>query len=673
MFNTILIANRGEIACRIIKTAKQLGITTVAIYSSADSNSLHVQKADKAYFVGDALASLSYLNIEAIIKVALASGAQAIHPGYGFLSENPSFATACVDAGIIFIGPSVASMNAMASKQLAKQLLEKTNVPLTPGYHGHIQTDERLWQEALKIGFPLILKAANGGGGKGMRAVYTAGEFTHALAGARREAQANFADDTMIIEKFLLNPRHIEIQIMADNYGQVVHLFERDCSIQRRHQKIIEEAPSNINSILRLNLVQAACDVARSIDYQGAGTVEFLVADNDTFYFMEMNTRLQVEHPVTEMITGFDLVAWQLQIAANYPLPCSQASIGMNGHAIECRIYAEDPNQCFMPSIGHIHRLKEPQGLGIRVDSGVTINTSISQYYDPMIAKLIVWGENRRQALQRLQHALNSYAIGGVKTNIAFLQAICQHPRFQNGQLDTHFLTDETITIHPTALLDTLLLAISYDYLALNPTTIDPVFYHTFAWQMHLTSHWQLTYIIDNTLYHCTITPVNPKQLFILIKQNKEVFFSTKTVITVAYTSSKRLVIDDGYQQYAAWIDNQEDKLTVYLPTGVRTVMRFRWQSLTLTTDNQTTDQLTAPMPATIVAILKHQGETVKKGDLLIVLDTMKMEHTIHAPYDGIITELFCTIGQQVTEGAKLLILNNARDNHGLSTTGHHR
>lgn len=491
MFNKILIANRGEIACRIIKTARSMGIHTVAIYSSVDKESLHVRSADSAYYVGEAPAKDSYLNIANIIRVAKNCGAQAIHPGYGFLSENPEFARACDEANIIFIGPSIEAMEAMASKQLAKQLLEKTTVPLTPGYHGSEQAEEKLLAQAQKIGFPVLIKAANGGGGKGMRTVYHESEFSMALAGAKRESMASFADDTMIIEKLVLHPRHVELQIMADNHGNVVHLFERDCSIQRRHQKIIEEAPApNLSASLRQRLAEAACEVARSINYRGAGTVEFLVDGEEQFYFMEMNTRLQVEHPVTEQITGLDLVAWQLKIAANEPLPLTQDKIQSSGHAIECRIYAEDPYQDFIPSIGQINFLQEPSGDGIRIDTGIQLSSQITMYYDPMIAKLIAWGANREEALSRMEQALSHYFIGGVKTNIPFLQAICHHPHFKDVQLSTDFLSKEDIKIATPDYEIALLMTVSFDYLAMANSIQDPLLEDAFAWQSQVPSHW---------------------------------------------------------------------------------------------------------------------------------------------------------------------------------------
>lgn len=652
MFNKILIANRGEIACRIIKTARSMGIHAVAIYSSVDKENLHVQLADSAYYVGEAPAKDSYLNIEQIIKVAQESGAQAIHPGYGFLSENPKFAKACEQAGIIFIGPSIEAMEAMASKQLAKQLLESTEVPLTPGYHGSEQSEEKLLSAAKKIGFPVLIKAANGGGGKGMRAVHKEAEFSESLAGAKREAMASFADETMIIEKLVINPRHVELQIMADNYGAVVHLFERDCSIQRRHQKIIEEAPApNLSSSMRQNLADAACAVARSINYRGAGTVEFLVDGDEHFYFMEMNTRLQVEHPVTEMITGLDLVAWQLKIAANEPLPLTQDQIQGTGHAIECRIYAEDPYNGFIPSIGQLHFLKEPILDGIRIDTGVTLSSHITKYYDPMIAKLIAWGQNREEALQRLQQALTHYFIGGIKTNIPFLQAICQHPKFSQAELSTDFLSKEIINLATPDKELALLMTISFDYLRTVNSIKDPLLQATFGWQMHTLSHWIWRYQDQEELIEAIITPVDKNQFKVQLKN--------KVQNISASITDDRLSIKTEKQSYKALIENKDKYLTLYTDQGQITIERFHWNKL----DSQTSThkgQLTAPMPATVVAILKKIGEQVKAGERLIILEAMKMEHTIHAPTDGVLLDIFYAVGAQVNEGAELLSLSES-------------
>ncbi|ARG98084.1 acetyl/propionyl/methylcrotonyl-CoA carboxylase subunit alpha [Legionella micdadei] len=651
MFNKILIANRGEIACRVIRTARQLGIHSVAIYSTADKHSQHVLQADSAYWIGDAPAKASYLNIDAIISAAKASGAEAIHPGYGFLSENPLFAQACAEAGIVFIGPPASAMQAMGSKQLAKQMLEKTNVPLTPGYHGGDQSDERLLNEALQIGFPVLLKAACGGGGKGMRAVYSEAEFSQALASARRESMASFADDTMLIEKLITNPRHVEVQIMADNQGQVVHLFERDCSIQRRHQKIIEEAPApNLPHSLRQSLAEAACEVARSIDYRGAGTVEFLVDANEHFYFMEMNTRLQVEHPVTEMITGYDLVAWQLKIAAGEPVPLTQDKISAKGHAIECRIYAEDPHQGFIPSIGQIDFLKEPDGEGIRIDSGVACHSDITKHYDPMIAKLIAWGETREQALQRLRQALKHFAIGGVKSNIPFLLAICEHPRFSKADLSTDFLSQEKVHFPKPNVNLAVLMAAGYDYLMLTQNNDDALFHHSFAWQMHLSSHWSWRYLIGEQQLDVTVTPSASKTL--KLKLNEEEFAMS------VWIDHDRLYLNDGQQIHQSFVANEAGSICLYTEQGPLIIERFDWQNFGAQSAAKR-GQLTAPMPATVVAILKNKGDTVKEGDSLIVLEAMKMEHTIHAPKDGILVELYYEVGSQVNEGAELLALKD--------------
>lgn len=652
MFNKILIANRGEIACRIIKTARSMGIQSVAIYSSADKDSLHVRLADSAYYVGEASAKDSYLNIEHIINAAKESGAEAIHPGYGFLSENPEFAKACADAGIVFIGPSISSMEAMASKQLAKQMLEHTKVPLTPGYHGLEQTEQKLLSEAKRIGFPVLIKAANGGGGKGMRAVHSEPEFSEALAGAKRESMASFADDTMIIEKLVQNPRHVELQIMADNHGQVVHLFERDCSIQRRHQKIIEEAPApDLSPSLRQKLADAACEVARSINYRGAGTVEFLVDGSDHFYFMEMNTRLQVEHPVTEMITGLDLVSWQFKIAANEPLPLAQEEIQSNGHAIEARIYAEDPYHGFIPSIGQLNFLQEPSGTGIRIDTGVTLSSQITMYYDPMIAKLITWGQNREEALQRLEQALAHYFIGGVKTNIPFLQAICQHHKFRNAQLSTDFLSNEQITLPTPDQNLALLMAVSFDYLNTLNNLKDPLLHDAFGWQMHVPGHWVWRYQGEHEPIEAVVQPIDRSKFKLKLKDKEQ--------IISARLDNNQLQITSATNTCKALVDNHKHHLTLYTAQGPINIERFQWNKLDAGSGSHK-GQLTAPMPATVVAILKKIGEQVKAGERLIVLEAMKMEHTIHAPADGVLAELFYDVGAQVSEGAELLSLNEA-------------
>ena len=651
MFKKILIANRGEIACRVIKTLKKMGIESVAIYSTADIDSLHVSLADSAFCVGGPNANDSYLNIDNIIAAAIKCKADAIHPGYGFLSENPNFAKAATAANIVFIGPTIKALEAMGSKQVAKKILEKTKVPLTPGYHGDDQSDKTLEKKAKELGFPVLIKAANGGGGKGMRTVHDETLFLKDLASARREALSSFADSTMIIEKLIKNPRHIEIQIMADNFGNIVHLYERDCSIQRRHQKIIEEAPApNLAKKLKENLAKASVSVAKEINYLGAGTIEFLV-EGDNFYFMEMNTRLQVEHPVTEMITNLDLVEWQIRIAANEKLPLSQKEINAHGHAIECRIYAEDPIHDFMPSMGSIHFLKEPSGDGIRIDTGVKLNSNISRYYDPMIAKLIAYGDDRTEALNRLQLALKHYHIGGVKTNIPFLQAIINHPKFLATKLNTNFLSQEKIEILQPNKQVALLMAASVDYLELRKDMgSDSLKNQTFGWQMHLKTSWRTNYIIDNEEHVLTITPISNNEL--------KIFVGSKHIELQAKLTDDKLFLTYANQELNAFVEIFKEKIIFYTDVGPIEVLRFNWEHKS-SFHNELSNQLTAPMPATVVAILKNIGDKIKAGERIIVLEAMKMEHAILAPNDGILIDIFYDLGAQVNEGALLAKIND--------------
>src|SRR5438105_8576468 len=451
MFSKILIANRGEIACRVARTARRLGITTVAVYSDADARALHVELWDEAYRLGPPAPRDSYLNVEAILRIARESGAEAIHPGYGFLSENESFAAACAKAGVVFIGPPPAAIAAMGSKSAAKTIMARAGVPLVPGYHGDDQTPAVLAREADAIGYPVLIKATAGGGGKGMKVANDANEFPAALASAQREAKASFGDDRVILEKYLTSPRHIEMQVFADTHGNAVHLFERDCSVQRRHQKIVEEAPApGMTRERRKMMGDAAITAAQSIGYVGAGTVEFIAAQDGAFHFMEMNTRLQVEHPVTEMITGVDLVEWQLRVASGEPLPKTQRELAINGHAIEARIYAEDPNRGFLPSIGHLVHWRMPQATPrVRVDTGVRAGDTISPYYDPMLAKLIVWGEDRERACEEMLTALGECEVVGVATNIAFLERLIRHEAFASGQLDTGLIDKHRAALFP--------------------------------------------------------------------------------------------------------------------------------------------------------------------------------------------------------------------------------
>lgn len=659
MFSTLLIANRGEIACRIIRTAQKLGIRTVAVYSTADRNSLHVTLADEAVCIGSPEATKSYLNIDSIIDAAMASNAEAIHPGYGFLSENPEFARACDKNNLIFVGPPVAAMELMASKQRAKQCLESTAVPLTPGYHGTSQTEVDLLEAARDIGFPVLLKAASGGGGKGMRSVSTEHQFKNALASAKREAKACFGDGTMLIEKQIIKPRHVEVQIMADNHGNVVHLFDRDCSLQRRHQKIIEEAPApNLPEKLRKAMFNAAITVAKTIDYRGAGTVEFLVTGDEQFYFMEMNTRLQVEHPVTEMITGLDLVQWQLHIAAGKTLPLLQDNIQAYGHAIECRVYAEDSEQGGLPSTGILRVFEEPKGSMIRIDSGFLDESCITRFYDPMLAKLIVWGATRDEARQRIQLALTHYHLGGVKTNLPFLQALLKHQAFQDITLSTDFLDQTPIDISKLPVRYALLLAASVHFLQ-SAHQHEPIFQDTFSWQSHEHMKWSLYYQHNDITHTVHLTPVT---------LDRFVFEYDGTHCTVqAKRTGDKLTIDNSKHTLDAWIETHADKarLTFYTHQGNACVTRLD-NPISTTQRNMSNHALTAPMPATVVAILKTKGDHVKAGDDLLVLEAMKMEHTIRAPEDGHLTDIFYTIGAQVEEGVALVALAPLGDSEPL-------
>ncbi|HZP88021.1 MAG TPA: acetyl-CoA carboxylase biotin carboxylase subunit, partial [Burkholderiales bacterium] len=503
MFDKILIANRGEIAVRVARTCKRMGVRTVAVYSDADASAMHVAACDEAYRIGAPPARESYLNGARVIEIALRSGAQAIHPGYGFLSENADFAQACTDAGLRFIGPPAEAIRAMGSKSAAKALMEKAGVPLVPGYHGEAQDFATLEREAQRIGFPILIKASAGGGGKGMRVVERVADLQAALDGAKREAAAAFGDDRMLIEKYLLRPRHIEMQIFADAHGHCIHLFERDCSVQRRHQKVLEEAPApGMTASRRRQMASAAIAAARAVNYVNAGTVEFIVDDAGEFYFMEMNTRLQVEHPVTEMITGLDLVEWQLRVACGEPLPRGQEQIAMNGHAIEARIYAEDPANDFLPVAGRIERLRQPTPSShVRIDTGVREGDDIGVYYDPMIAKLIVWDVDRGVALRRLRTALAEYQIVGLDTNIPFLVSVVSHRAFANahtepGLLDTGLIARYRAELLPdivSASDQTLALAVLAELTALDAQAQARALTSPDRWSpWHATDGWRL-------------------------------------------------------------------------------------------------------------------------------------------------------------------------------------
>lgn len=627
MFDKILIANRGEIACRIIKTARAMGVATVAVYSEADRNALHVQMADESVFIGPSPSTESYLLGDNIIQAALETGAAAIHPGYGFLSENAAFCRQCETNNLVFIGPPVESILAMGSKSAAKTIMADAGVPLVPGYHGEDQSPELILQAANNMGYPVLLKAAAGGGGKGMRAVYTEEEFDQALEAAKREARNSFNDDIMLMEKYLLKPRHVEIQVFCDSQGNGVYLFERDCSVQRRHQKVIEEAPApGMSEALRQKMGEAAIKAAQAINYQGAGTVEFLLDAQGQFYFMEMNTRLQVEHPVTEMISGQDLVEWQLRVASGEPLPCSQEQLQINGHAFEARIYAEDPENDFLPATGRLNILRPPlENANVRVDTGVVEGDEVSIYYDPMIAKLVVWDLDRDRALQRLTEALSNYRIDGLTTNIGFLYNLTTSQAFKNGDVDTGFIEEHHQEIFRLRDTDTdygaPLAAAAINSLRQQQAQARAQQSGEPNSPWHLVNHWGLP----------------PSQLQLRL-QNKELSLSPDSQTDL--TGTKLVVTESGFDLFTAKGFFQGSEIG---------------PDLGLDSEEGAASSLRAPMNGTLVSTMVEVGAKVHKGDTLLVMEAMKMEHSIEAPSDGLVTEFYYQAGDLVDGGAELL------------------
>ncbi len=667
MFRKILIANRGEIACRVIATAHRLGIATVAVYSDADRDSRHVALAGEAWYVGPSPARESYLDAARIIEVARASGAEAIHPGYGFLSENADFAQACADAGIVFIGPPPGAIRAMGSKAESKALMERSGVPLVPGYHGADQDDVILGAEAAKIGYPVLIKASAGGGGKGMRIVASAGDFLTQLHGARREARASFGDERMLVEKYLTDPRHIEIQVFADTHGNCVHLFERDCSIQRRHQKVLEEAPApGMTAERRRAMGDAAIAAARAVGYVGAGTVEF-IAEGDHFFFMEMNTRLQVEHPVTEQITGQDLVEWQLRVAAGGTLPCTQEQLFIAGHAIEARIYAEDPERDFMPSTGTLAHLVQPRDSEqVRVDTGVRQGTTITPFYDPMIAKLIVWGDDRDEALARLRSALDEYEVVGVRTNLGLLRAIAAEPDFAAAKLTTGFIAAHpgVLERHDEAGSEITALAAAAIELVLEAQSQaraqaargnDPhsPWAESDAWRLNIVGYYDV---------HLSTGHLNTGEATEIVRVLPGTSGAWKLVLrgrTLAVTAERLdgalLLTLDGTRRRIPVIRTGES-LTAIIAGRNHTFTRID----PFAPPQQASSGaggLFAPIPGRVVKVLAEPGQKVLRGEILIVLEAMKMEMTLTAQQDGTVDQVRCAEGDLVAEGAELVML----------------
>jgi 3-methylcrotonyl-CoA carboxylase alpha subunit len=665
MFSALLIANRGEIACRIIRTARRLGLRCIAVYSDADAHAPHVLLADEAHRLGPAPARESYLNVEAILEAAARSGAEAVHPGYGFLSENAHFAEACAKAGLAFVGPPPEAIRAMGSKSEAKAIMEKAGVPLVPGYHGADQAHDLLAAEAERIGYPVLIKASAGGGGKGMRVVETPEAFEAALNGAKREAAASFGDDRVLIEKYLTKPRHIEIQVFADGQGHVLHLGERDCSIQRRHQKVIEEAPApGMTPERRLEMGEAAKAAAAAIGYVGAGTVEF-IAEGEAFYFMEMNTRLQVEHPVTEMITGQDLVEWQLRVAAGEPLPLAQKDLRLHGHAFEVRLYAEDPARDFLPATGRLTHLRFPaESAHVRIDAGVREGDEISVHYDPMIAKLIVWDTTRAAALRRLTGALALTEVVGTTTNLAFLQRLAAHPAFAAADLDTGFIAKHAADLQPEAggaSREVLALACLAELLARAEEarqtaagSADPFspWWRTDGWRLNAGTHRPLSFEDAAGTHACTVRYLPDGAYGIEVDGH--------------LLEARARLEEPGPQgggRIAAVVSGVKLSATaVWQGRELSLLLAGRAHHLTLhdplaaaEADETRDDRLVAPMPGKVVQVLVEPGASVSAGQPLLVLEAMKMEHTLSAPADGTVASVRYAAGDLVEEGVELI------------------
>ena len=668
MFKKILIANRGEIACRVAATARRLGIRTVAVYSEADAEAKHVEACDEAVCLGGAAPRESYLRGDRVIAAARATGAEAVHPGYGFLSENEEFAQACADAGLVFIGPPASAIKAMGLKAESKRLMDKAGVPLVPGYHGADQSPELLEREAGRIGYPVLIKASAGGGGKGMRIVTRAADFAAALASCQREAASSFGDDAVLIERYVTRPRHIEIQVFGDSHGQCVHLFERDCSVQRRHQKVLEEAPApGISEARRAEMGAAAVAAAQAVGYVGAGTVEFIAepfvrisddgsaVDDLKFFFMEMNTRLQVEHPVTEAITGLDLVEWQLRVASGEPLPLQQHELRIHGHAIEARICAENPDANFLPATGRLEVYRTPQGAtcfergNVRVDAGVREGDTVLPHYDSMIAKLIVWGADRAEALARLDAALAATHIVGLHTNVAFLRRTAASASFAQADLDTALIERER-----AALFDAAPLAIEWaaagvvaHALAAERAleTPDP-WSRRDGWRLH--GHAVRRFDIEARGTHHTFTLERAAGAQTLAAAGQR----WPLAITARQPGRYDITLDG--QRSTLDVYATGERFSIFAPDNSAVVDEF--DPIAHSADGaHEAAGLAAPMPGKVIAFLAKAGDVVTRGQPLAVMEAMKMEHTIAAPSDGLIAELLYAVGDQVDEGGELL------------------
>ncbi len=673
MFKKILIANRGEIACRVAATARRMAIKTVAVYSDADASAKHVSFCDEAIHIGGSAPKDSYLRWEKIIEAAKATGAEAIHPGYGFLSENEEFAKACASAGLVFIGPPASAIKAMGLKAESKQLMEKAGVPLVPGYHGADQDPAMLKHEADRIGYPVLIKASAGGGGKGMRAVEKAEDFLAALASCQREAINSFGNDTVLVEKYAQRPRHIEIQVFGDTHGNYVYLFERDCSVQRRHQKVLEEAPApGLSPEMRQQMGLAAVAAARAVNYVGAGTVEFIVeqrADGSmNFFFMEMNTRLQVEHPVTEAITGLDLVEWQLRVASGEKLPLAQEQLRIHGHAIEARICAETPDNNFLPATGTLNVYRKPActaferaelnktGVAVRIDDGVREGDTISPFYDSMVAKLIVHGQTREEALARLDEALAQTRIVGLSTNVQFLRHVVRSPSFAQANLDTALIPREAAVLfkqEPVGLPMAAAAAIAQTLLSEKATESADPFSRRDAWQSHGVTVRPFEFEFQGESAKAALTYLHDGGLQLSIGEvaGPLVFAKTEKGIDIQFVG----------QRLSAEVFTQGEVDHVFTARGATQITAIDLLAHAGETHAEG-GRLTAPMPGKVVSFAVKAGDKVEKGQPLAVMEAMKMEHTIAAPADGVVLELLYAPGDQVTEGAELLKIGDTKE-----------
>jgi len=647
----VLIANRGEIACRVIRSAQKLAIKTVAVYSDVDRNSMHVQMADEAFHIGGATSAESYLRGDRILEVCKKTGAQAVHPGYGFLSENAEFADLLAANGVTFVGPSTTAILDMGIKSKSKYIMDEAGVPIIRGYHGDVQDDETLLRESRKIGFPVMLKAVMGGGGKGMRISRTEDDFQTQLDAARREAMQGFGDDRMLVEKFVEDPRHVEVQVFGDNYGDAVYLYERDCSVQRRHQKVLEEAPApGLTDETRRAIGEAAVRAAKAVNYSGAGTVEFIMDKNQDFYFMEMNTRLQVEHPVSEMITGVDLVDWQLRIARGERIPIAQEDIPLMGHSVEARVYAEDPENGFLPGAGKLVYLNQPpSSADVRVETGVRQGDDVSQYYDPMIAKLVVWGNDREEALDRLSQRLSQYHVVGLPTNIQFLKRVAQSDEFQNAELDTGFIERHEAKLLPKTTApapETVVAAAMVRAFKTPVASVDPFDLLT-NWRINQTAQELVELKALDQTYSTRLTTLGDNHFE--AELNGEKFEGRISQAEHGFV----VEINGVKAPVSSFVNEQEFYLFTESGTVAFEIPLPKYMALT--GGGAGADDAIAPMTGTVTQVLVSAGQEVAAGDLLMTMVAMKMEHAIKAPKDGVIKSVLATEGETVDRKALLV------------------